>query len=122
LFPLRQANFVTVTAVILFLIYVIYYFVGLLMARKMSRSAVPTASWFMVDKEVFMDSQHARNEILIFIAIVLMALCLNAAVTGLLSAPYNRYQARVIWLVPFLGMYIACLRSKKLIQSHKAAA
>jgi hypothetical protein len=104
-FPLAQADFVTVTAVILFLFYIVYSFVGLLLTRKTPPANVPATARFMINKDI-----------LIFIAIVVAGLCLNAAITGILSAPYNRYQARVIWLVPFLGMYLACLRNKRLIQ------
>ncbi len=36
------------------------------------------------------------------IGLVLVALIVNAAVCGALSAPSERYQSRMIWLVPFL--------------------
>jgi hypothetical protein len=36
------------------------------------------------------------------------ALVVNAAVCGVLSGVYDRYQARLIWLVPFLAILALC--------------
>jgi hypothetical protein len=38
----------------------------------------------------------------IFVLMVVGGIVANAAVTGILSTPHDRYQARVIWLVPML--------------------
>lgn len=38
-----------------------------------------------------------------FLALGLMALPVSAAVTGALSGPHDRYQARIMWLPAFLG-------------------
>jgi hypothetical protein len=35
------------------------------------------------------------------VEIIFIGVVLNAAICGVLSGPYDRYQARVIWLVPF---------------------
>jgi hypothetical protein len=35
------------------------------------------------------------------LACVALGLLANAAATGALSAPFERYQARIIWLLPF---------------------
>lgn len=37
-------------------------------------------------------------------------LLLNAAVCGILASPYDRFQARVAWLVPLLGMIVLAAR------------
>jgi hypothetical protein len=36
-----------------------------------------------------------------FVEIIVLGVALNAVICGVLSGPYDRYQARVIWLVPF---------------------
>ena len=36
--------------------------------------------------------------------LVLYGIVLNAAVCGILSGPFPRYQARVIWLVPMIAV------------------
>jgi len=37
----------------------------------------------------------------------LLGVALNAVVGGCLSEPHNRYQARVIWLVPLIALVVA---------------
>ena len=39
-----------------------------------------------------------------FAGLVLVGVVLNAAVCGMLSGPEDRYQARVVWLVPLLAL------------------
>lgn len=39
-----------------------------------------------------------------FAATVLLALALNAAITGALSGPHDRYQARIVWLAPYAAL------------------
>lgn len=42
------------------------------------------------------------------LAVMVLAMLLgNAAITGVLSGPAARYQARIIWLVPFAGLAMA---------------
>jgi hypothetical protein len=38
-----------------------------------------------------------------FLAVVLLTLPVGAAITGSLSAPHDRYQARIMWLPPFIA-------------------
>jgi hypothetical protein len=50
---------------------------------------------------------------------------LNAIVTGALSGPYDRYLARVIWLILFVGLVSICCimrvhRDKLVFKSHRA--
>jgi len=42
-----------------------------------------------------------------FVALVLAGLLANALICGLLSTPHDRYQARVIWLLPLLAGLLA---------------
>ena len=39
---------------------------------------------------------------------VVAGIVLNAIVTGALSGPYDRYLARVIWLILFVGLVSVC--------------
>jgi hypothetical protein len=48
-----------------------------------------------------------------FLLAVLLALPLSAAITGGLSAPHERYQARIMWLAPFVAIVsLASLRRR----------
>jgi hypothetical protein len=55
------------------------------------------------------DNKAKEKWAMISIALALFLL-LNAAICGILSSPVDRYQARVIWLVPFLAMVILFAR------------
>lgn len=39
-----------------------------------------------------------------FLLAVLLAIPVSAAITGALSAPHDRYQSRIMWLAPFVGV------------------
>lgn len=45
--------------------------------------------------------------------LVLAGILINALVCGALSTPHDRYQARIIWLIPVIAFYIQCLQSRK---------
>jgi hypothetical protein len=56
---------------------------------------------------------------------VVAGIVLNAIVTGALSGPYDRYLARVIWLILFVGLVSICCimrvhRDKLVFKSHRA--
>ncbi len=53
--------------------------------------------------------KEKQKWVMLSIALALFLL-LNAAVCGILSSPVDRYQARVIWLVPFLALAIVFAR------------
>ena len=40
----------------------------------------------------------------VFLLAVLIALPVNAMVTGALSTPHDRYQSRMMWLPPFIAV------------------
>lgn len=44
-----------------------------------------------------------RRRLLLLGATIIVGVLLNAAITGILSDPVDRYQARIIWLIPFLA-------------------
>lgn len=46
-------------------------------------------------------------------AMVFMGIIANAVICGVLASPYDRFQARVIWLVPFLAMLGLALLYRK---------
>jgi len=51
-----------------------------------------------------------KNKWVMLSLALLLFLLLNAAVCGILSSPVDRYQARVIWLVPLLALVIGFIR------------
>jgi hypothetical protein len=48
---------------------------------------------------------------------VVGGIVLNAVVTGALSGPYDRYLARVIWLILFVGLVSICCIMR--VHTHK---
>lgn len=52
------------------------------------------------------DNEAAR--VLATLALLLAVVALNAAVCGILSGPFARYQARLVWLVPLAAGLAAC--------------
>jgi hypothetical protein len=50
---------------------------------------------------------HRRHRVAGFLALVLLALPINALIAGGLSGPHNRYQSRVMWLPPLLAALAA---------------
>ena len=52
------------------------------------------------------DDESAR--VLATIALLLVAVLVNAAVCGVLSGPFARYQARIVWIVPLAAALTAC--------------
>jgi hypothetical protein len=53
-----------------------------------------------------------RHPASVLAAVVLVALLTNAAITGGLSGPHDRYQSRVMWLPPLIAMLgVASLRA-----------
>ena len=57
-------------------------------------------------------SDHGQHPVVGFAAAILLALLANAAITGCLSGPHDRYQSRVMWLPPLVAVLgIASLRT-----------
>ncbi len=54
-------------------------------------------------------------------AIVLLGLAANAAICGILSGPLDRFQGRVIWLVPFLAVLFALSVRRTLVLAPQPA-
>ncbi|MFP3944288.1 MAG: hypothetical protein ACLFWF_10360 [Alphaproteobacteria bacterium] len=58
-------------------------------------------------------SEKTARTLTIFCLAVLAGVVANAAVTGILSIPHDRYQARIIWLIPLLALSVfLCLRKE----------
>ncbi|WP_428395708.1 hypothetical protein [Lichenicoccus sp.] len=56
----------------------------------------------------FVVALRERQPLALLCAAVLLCLLGNAAVTGMLSGPHDRYQSRVIWLVWVTPMLLVC--------------
>ncbi len=48
------------------------------------------------------------------VALMVLAVALNAAVCGVLSGPFARYEARVLWLIPAAALLLAAARRPRL--------
>jgi hypothetical protein len=72
------------------------------------------SSAYVVRFLVFRSRDNARGrgleKLVVFIVIGVLV---NALVCGTLSEPYDRYQARVVWLIPFLAWLIYQMRSRR---------
>lgn len=60
-----------------------------------------------------------QRHFLILIALLILFLLANAAVCGILSTPVNRYQARVIWLLPLFFIAWLVLIIQKKVHNRK---
>lgn len=59
------------------------------------------------------------NTHIALIYLVILGVICNSMVTAGLSAPYSRYQSRVIWLIPFISFIMFWLHHKNLNLSKK---
>ena len=51
-------------------------------------------------------SAEQRRRLILLTIIILGGLLANASITGILSTPHDRYQARVVWLLPLLTVLL----------------
>jgi hypothetical protein len=75
----------------------------LLMAWRLSRKDVRAALWRRGLKDG-QDPARVAATVLLLLAIVVV----NDAVCGILAGPFNRYEARLIWLLPVAAGLIIC--------------
>lgn len=62
-------------------------------------------AWFVVSlRAPALREDHERRLFMAFSAVVLLGIVVNAAVCGVVSGPFARYQARVAWLLPALAI------------------
>jgi hypothetical protein len=61
----------------------------------------------------------ARRNFWILLVLVVGGVIANAAVTGILSTPHDRYQARVVWLIPAAVFLIAAARRHLLLSERE---
>jgi hypothetical protein len=74
-------------------------------------SACVLAVWFW---------RAARNPMTPVLGFILMGVVLNGILCGVLSGPHDRYQARVIWLVPLLALALSLARDQAFSRSRCA--
>lgn len=96
-FPLRTADAVVHLAVVASAAYLLWWAISAMLGRNWS---------------VAMQEEDGRP-FLVFAVILIGGVIANAAVTGILSTPHERYQARVIWLIPLLAMIVFLRRSPR---------
>ncbi|MEO6093083.1 MAG: hypothetical protein ABIT04_08615 [Novosphingobium sp.] len=61
------------------------------------------------------------RQLWLFVMLVILGVVFNAAVTGVLSNVTDRYQARVIWLIPAAALLIAASRRGALLSALRRA-
>lgn len=88
----------------------------LFMAWRFSRPDVRSA---FSSKGLKKDDPAART--LATVALLLLVVVLNAAVCGILSGPFARYQARVVWLTPLAAGLAACALPFSLASASRLA-
>ena len=95
---------------------------GNLPVTSLPAAALVVASMiFILASATFRRNQISSGVSLFTIAVILGVL-FNAAVCGAISEPYNRYQARVIWLIPLAALLLAYRRSAKDEPANLASA
>lgn len=62
----------------------------------------------------------ARPELLALCAALVFGVVLNAAICGILASPYDRFQARIIWLVPLVGLAVLAARPMSVPRGARA--
>jgi hypothetical protein len=90
---------------------------SVLLASAAARGAVPTTlihvlTWVAVLASLailgrfFLDDRKSKDvdRVRLTVMIVLAGIITNAIVCGVLSGPFSRFEARVIWLIPFLAI------------------
>lgn len=79
--------------------------VGSVLRPRLGQKATPETG-LETGSETGPETRGGDRTLLAFAVILLGGVVANAAVTGILSTPHDRYQARVIWLVPLLAMIV----------------
>ncbi|MFP4273499.1 MAG: acyltransferase family protein [Paracoccaceae bacterium] len=58
------------------------------------------------------DRPEPQPGLVILCAALLLGVVLNAAICGILASPYDRFQARIIWLIPLAGLALLATRGR----------
>ena len=95
-FPTNSTALMTVISAVLSFLYAVWLF-----ARKRRNLELPA---------------------LLFLLAIILGVVVNAMVCGCLSVPHDRYQARVIWLLPLAAMVSAQLFRRPLLKSRVIVA
>ncbi|CUX82848.1 MAG: putative acyltransferase [Roseibaca calidilacus] len=65
----------------------------------------------VLGQALYRGAEHrAQRELVLVCAALLLGVMLNAAICGVLASPYDRFQARIIWLVPLAGLALIAAR------------
>lgn len=80
-------------------------------------SLVAAAGWILFYLAAVRPRDPQRRSRILFLALVAAALLINAAVCGALSTPHDRYQARMIWLLPLAAL---CLPGRRALRRQPA--
>ena len=75
-------------------------------------TVIPVFTWFAAALLVVLAFRGRLNrDMVLLLAFIVAALAINAAIFGGLSAPVDRYQSRIVWLLPaLLALYFAAGR------------
>lgn len=76
---------------------------------------------FNEKKSEIYENKSDIQTILIWIALVLFALAVNAFLGGALSEPQNRYQGRIVWLIPFLAWLLVLSRQRDALRLSRSS-
>lgn len=60
----------------------------------------------------------ARPGAVLVCTALLLGVVLNAAICGILASPYDRFQARIIWLIPLAGLALLAARHAARSRAH----
>lgn len=72
--------------------------------------------FFITRKSISFKIPQEQKSLVYF---VIISVVINSFVTAGLSAPYSRYQSRVIWLVPFIALILFWIHRKQILPSKK---
>ncbi|MCC5991354.1 MAG: acyltransferase [Rhodobacteraceae bacterium] len=53
---------------------------------------------------------RGQETLLVAVTALLLAVLINAAICGILASPYDRFQARIIWLIPLAALAVLATR------------
>lgn len=55
---------------------------------------------------------RGQERLLVMVTALVLAVLINAAICGILASPYDRFQARIIWLIPLAALAVLATRRR----------